>query len=44
MLTPYLGRARDDLAKHSGIRKARYSDRAWFAEAWLRGRYVGICR
>ena len=44
MLVPYRGRATDDLANYSGIRRAAYSRRSWFAEVWLRGRYIGIAR
>lgn len=46
MLVPYAGRsdANDRLARHTGIRRARHSSRAWFVEVWLRGRYVGIAR
>ena len=43
-LVPYAGRAHDDLARHSGIRRAAYSARSWFVEVWLRGRYLGIAR
>ena len=44
MLVPYLGRAHDDLANHSGKRGTFYSRRSWFVELWIRGRYVGIAR